>query len=169
MNGFTIARKTHPHVVALVAGKLQRGVTLVEFSIVLLVLTIFVTGIYSKGASINDEARLYRATDEIMLLLAKSSAYKSNNDNYEDISISQLNTDGYSTDPVESGTGNNPWGLAYTLSSANTDANLKLTVVTSSGSTCSRLRQTLDKLINNSITAPACAGTNDASLSVTVP
>ena len=147
---------------------LERGVTLIEFGIVLLTLAVFVIGIYSKASSIGDEARIYRALDEVMLLLAKSSAYRSNNGNYEDISISQLNTDGYTTDPVASGSGNNPWGLNYTLAPANSDVNMTLSIGTDVASTCSRLSQTLSKLIHNSVEAPSCTGTGNKNLSVTV-
>lgn len=149
-------------------ARANRGVTLVEFGIVLLVISIFVIGIYSKASSIGDEARLYRALDEVMLLLTKSGSYKANNGDYEDISIQTLNDEGYATDPVNTGTGDNPWGLNYILAPANSDVNLTVSVGTDSDAICIRLRDTLDRLVRNVVTAPACSDAANPLLSFTV-
>lgn len=144
------------------------GVTLIEFGIVLLVLATFSIGIYSKAASVGDEARLYRALDEVMLLITKSSAYKNNKGNYASISITQLNTDGYSTDPVATGTAENPWGLDYTIVSANTNKNMTLSIGTNTSKICTRLSATLNKVIRNATTQASCGGDGNALLSMTL-
>lgn len=143
-----------------------RGLTLIEFGIVLLAISLFVSGIYSKASNINDEARLYRALDEIILLLTKSNAYRNNNGNYEDISITELNTNGYSTNPITSGVAQNPWGLNYTLAPSEANTRLLLTVGVDSSGLCSRLTDSLDRSLSNIDVDPSC--NDDSVLSVTL-
>ena len=148
--------------------KRNAGVTLIELGIVLLVISAFSIGVYSKAVSIGDEARLYRALDDIMLLLTKSTSYKYNESSYKDITVTKLNEEGYSTDPIGTGSGENPWGLDYSLEPVNSDANLKLSVGTSSEEICKRLSANIDKLVVNPVAASSCGGDDNDLLSITV-
>ncbi len=128
----------------------QRGLSLVEIGIVLLVVSLIVIGIYSKATSISDEARIQRAIDDVILLLTKASAYKADTGSYTDVGIAALNTAGYNTAPFADGDGENPWGNDYTLAvQADSDQIVVLTIVTDGDPSCARLSTTLDGLVHN--------------------
>jgi len=129
----------------------QRGLSLVEIGIVLLVVSLIVIGIYSKATSISDEARIQRAIDDVILLLTKASAYKADTGSYDGVSdIEALNTAGYNTSPLTDGEGENPWGNDYTLAEDGDDDQIVvLTIVTGEDARCTRLNSTLDGLVQN--------------------
>ena len=129
----------------------ERGMTLIELGIVMLIISLIVVGIYSKATSINDEAKIQRAIDDSVLLLTKAALYRSENGDYADLSsIGTLNDSGYSTDPIDTGTSQNPWGKNYSLSVDESDDGLvQLTVATDSEEICTRLKSVMDGLVNN--------------------
>ena len=128
----------------------QRGLNLIELGLVLLIVSLLVSGIYAKGNSISNEAKMQRVVDDAILLLTKSTAYRADHGDFSGISISILNSTGYSTAPIINGSGENPWGLNYALSADSSDHQLlNLSVAANSAATCLRLSNTLDGLVNN--------------------
>lgn len=131
----------------------QRGMTLVELGIVLLVISLVVLGIYAKATSINQEANVQRAVDDSILLLTKAALYRSETGSYADLAdIVTLNTQGYVTDPINTGTAQNPWGLDYDLEAVDDNDNqVQLTITTDRNETCTRMMNVMNGLVNNQV------------------
>ena len=128
----------------------QRGLNLIELGLVLLIISLIVSGIYAKGNSIGNEAKMRRVVDDAILLLTKATAYRADNGDFNGISISVLNSVGYATAPVLTGSGENPWGLNYVLAAdAGDNKLLNLSITANSAATCQRLSKVLDGMVSN--------------------
>ena len=151
------SRKRAPHPSCQHGPDCQRGFSLVEIGIVLLIISLVVIGVYSKATSIGDEAKVQRAVDDTLLLLSKATAYRTDRGGYSGANITALNSGGYSTAPITDGDNENPWGRDYVLGTTAGGALISLTIDAGSTSLCARLVSTLNGLIYNqeSIT---CAG-----------
>ena len=139
----------------------QRGLNLIELGLVLLIVSLLVSGIYAKGNSISNEAKMQRVVDDAILLLTKSTAYRADNGAFTSISISALNSGGYGTAPILTGSGENPWGLNYALAAdAGDNKLLNLSIVTNGTATCQRLSNMLDGMVNNQQSISCDTGSN---------
>ncbi len=139
----------------------QSGLNLIELGLVLLIVSLLVSGIYAKGNSISHEAKIQRVIGDAILLLTKSSAYRADHGSFSSISINTLNSSGYSTAPILTGSGENPWGLNYTLVADTSDNELlNLSIVANNAATCQRLSNTLDGMVNNQQSISCNTGSN---------
>ena len=136
----------------------QPGLTLVEVSIVLVLISLLVSGIYSRATSVGEDVRIANAIDDVLLIVSKAINYRTDRGTYQSINFTILNNSGYSTKPITNGLSQNPWGKNYTLGTVSNDVSqMRLTITTDGQASCSRLSSALDGLILNQSTV-TCGG-----------
>ena len=128
----------------------MRGLSLIEIGVVMVLVSLIVTGIYARATAIGEDVRIRRAVDEVLLLMTKAANYRTSTGDYASISITKLNSDGYSTDPITTGTKQNPWGADYALKPvSNNNSQVLLEITTVDDGACTRLAEALDGLVLN--------------------
>ena len=136
----------------------QSGLTLIELSIVLVLISLLATGIYSRSTSVGEDVRIANAINDVLLIARKAADHRNYFGYPPSLKLTGLNFSGYSHQRITNGLKQNPWGKNYTLSTAENDrSQMRLTIATDGQASCSRLSSALDGLIANQ-TRISCSG-----------
>lgn len=131
----------------------QKGFSLVELVIVIALMGLLMLAVINFGSTTIDGGKVGKALDQVRQIAAAAISWQSGRFNYNGITLNALETERYL--PAGFGALGNPFGGAYTV----TGAGNRFTITVSNFPDNGLCLQALNKIRNDTIVAPTCAGT----------